>query len=383
MRSRTARSSTTPGIFEIPGEHGIGVACCGRPPLVRNAGTLRRSGGDGRVAIAPELSNDGTLEARSGTLDVAGGLANLDDSHSLVGGRYVVTATLALPDAPVRTNAAAIELDGPASRVEDESGGDALSGLESNVGELSLAGGRALATGGDLSTSGTVTLGDGATLSPAGTYEQTDGATAFESPDAALLPGVRADLTGGVLRGEGTVGAALRNAAEVDPGVGVLAVAGDYFQTGSGVLTATITGPDSHTLLDVSGRADLAGTLSLVTRDFEPGPSDEIELIRHTAESGEFATVEGLEPSPGHRYSPPDYPDGAVWLRPGTVPAVSVGDATTAERGAAIVTVTADPVPTRALRVDWRTLDGSATAPADYAAAGGTLRIPHGQARGE
>jgi hypothetical protein len=367
------------GVLDIVGDHGLGVLCCGGPPFVRNAGTLRKSGGDGRATIAPELRNDGTVEARSGTLDLAGGLANLDEG-SLVGGRYVVTATLALADAPVRTNVAAIVLDGPDSRIEDETGADALSALESNIGELTLAGGRTLATTGDLANSGTITLGDGGTLAPAGGYTQTDGLTAFESRDAVLVPGARAELTGGVLRGDATVAASLRNAAEVDPGLGLLTVIGDYEQTGSGVLTATVAGLDSHTLLGMTGRADLAGTLRIATRDFDPEPADEIELIRHTAESGEFDAVEGLEPSPGHSYSPPDYPEGGVWLRPGTVPSVSIGDATAAESGAATLAVTVDPVPTRAVRVDWQTLDGSATAPSDYAASAGTLAIPHGQA---
>jgi hypothetical protein len=35
-------------------------------------------------------------------------------------------------------------------------------------------------------------------------------------------------------------------------------------------------------------------------------------------------------------------------------------------------------VPTRTVRVRWATSDGAATAPGDYAAAGGTLVIPHG-----
>jgi hypothetical protein len=65
------------------------------------------------------------------------------------------------------------------------------------------------------------------------------------------------------------------------------------------------------------------------------------------------------------------------------VPSVSIGDATAAERGTATFTVTVDPVPTRSLRVDWRTHDGSATAPADYAASSGTLAIPHGQPSAE
>jgi hypothetical protein len=371
------------GIVDVAGDHALGVLCCGAPPAIRNAGTLRKSTGDGRAQMLPEFTNDGTLEARSGTLDLAGGLANLDQAGSLIGGRYVVTAALAVANAPVRANVAALVLDGPESRLEDESGGDALSPLESNAGELTLAGGRELVTGGDLASSGRVTLADGATLAPAGGYSQTDGVTAFDTGDATLAPGAPADLTAGTLRGAGTVAASLRNAAEIDPGTGVVAVIGDYEQTGSGVLTATVAGPASHSLVDVSGRAGLAGTLRISTQDFEPDPSDEIELMRYSDGSGEFDATEGLEPSPGHRYSPPDYPADGVWLRPGVVPSVSIGDTTAAERGAATFTVTVDPVPTRSVSVDWRTVDGSATAPADYAAAAGRLTIPHGQPSAE
>lgn len=371
------------GVLDVAGDHALGVPCCGAPPTIHNTGTLRKSGGDGRAQVLPELRNDGTVEARSGTLDLAGGLANLDDGGSLVGGRYVVTAALAVADAPVRTNVAAIVLDGPDALIEDESGADALGALESNVGELTLTGGHELATAGDLASSGTVTLGESSVLSPAGRYLETDGVTAFDAGDATLAPGARAELTDGVLRGEGTVAAPLRNAAEVDPGVGTLRVIGDYAQTGSGALAVTIAGPDSHTLLDVSGHADLAGTLRILTLDFEPDPSDELELVRYGEGSGEFGAVEGLEPAPGHSYSPPDYPEGGVWLRPGTVPSVSIGDATAAERGTATFTVTVDPVPTRSVRVDWNTRDGSASAPADYAAASGTLTIPHGQPSAE
>ncbi|MFL5780307.1 MAG: Calx-beta domain-containing protein [Thermoleophilaceae bacterium] len=371
------------GVLDIAGDDALGVLCCGAPPAVHNAGTLRKSGGEGRAQVLPELRNDGIVEARSGTLDLAGGLANLDQSGSLIGGRYVVTAALAVANAPVRTNVAAIVLDGPDSRIEDEAGGDALSTLESNVGELTLAGGRELATGGDLASSGAVTLGEAATLAPAGVYSQTDGVTAFEAGDATLAPGTRAELTAGVLRGSGTVAAVLRNAAEVAPGTGVLSVIGDYSQTGSGVLTATVAGLEEHSRLDVDGRTDLAGTLRIVTRDFDPEPSDEIELMRYADGSGEFDAVEGLEPAAGDRYSPPDYPDGGVWLRPGTEPSVSIGDATAAERGAATLTVTADPVPTRSVRVTWHTLDGTATAPADYAASSGTATIPHGRSSTE
>ena len=133
----------------------------------------------------------------------------------------------------------------------------------------------------------------------------------------------------------------------------------------------------------MGGRAHLAGTLDIQTlAGYEPTPADELELIRQSGEDGEFDVVQGLEPVPGHAYSPPDYAPDAVWLRPGTVPEASIGDATVAEGDAdgalATLRVTVSPTPTRMVRIGWHTVDGTATSRTDYEASSGTIAIPHG-----
>ena len=94
--------------------------------------------------------------------------------------------------------------------------------------------------------------------------------------------------------------------------------------------------------------------------------------------------MRGLEPGPGQSYSPPEYAPDAVWLRPGTVPEVSIGDATVTENDpVATLRVSVSPTPTRTVRIDWRTVDGTATSPADYEPASGTITIPHGTGNAE
>src|SRR5207248_439728 len=170
-----------------------------------------------------------------------------------------------------------------------------------------------------------------------------------------LRPGDGVELTGGTLGGAGTVDGSLGNAAVVDPGVspGVLTVTGEYFQTPGGTLMVRVADPSRHTRVDVGGTAHLAGALDIETlAGYQPTSVDELELIRHPAgEDGEFDVVQGLEPVPGQRCSPPDYAPDAVSLRPGTVPQASIGDAAVAEGdvdgAVATFRVSVSPTPTR------------------------------------
>jgi Calx-beta domain len=375
------------GLLDVQGD--LGIDTLSEPSTIHNAagGVLRKSAGGGRSVLGAGVRNDGTIEAAAGTLDLGGGLENLSGDR-LDGGRYVVTRTLAVAGARVFENAADVELDGPAARFEDSAGADALRDLAHNSGTLALSGGRELGTSGHLANAGTVTLAGGAALAPAGEYVQPAGTTQLAGSGATLRPGAQARVEGGLLRGAGTVDGTLVNNATADPGLATLEVTGDYLQGGAGTLAATIAGRDDHTLLDVRGHAELGGTLALATSGgFLPESGDEFELVRHASEDGEFDAVEGLEPEPGHAFSPPDYDPRGVWLRPGTVPRVSVGDATVAEGDDGDVTatfgVTVDPTPTRRVRVDWSTANGSAVAPGDYEPASGTVTIPHGRASAE
>ena len=348
---------------------------------------------------ARRFANDGTLDVASGTLDLAGGLDSFAGG-TLRGGAYVVRGTLAFPGGPVERIGATVVLDGAGSRVEDESGDDQLRQLASNesTGSLRVVNGRELAPAGDLANAGSIDVGRDASLAPSGAYVQSAGRTRLTMASAVLRPGAGGSgsggptvgIDGGSLEGDGTVDASVVSSGEVRPGLstGVLSIAGDYTQTAAGTLSTQVADTVDHDRLDVAGTAHLAGALRIETLgDFAPAPADELELVRHAAEDGEFDAVQGLEPAPGQAYSPPDYDPAAVWLRPGTVPVVSIGDATAVEgdQGDATATfqVSVAPTPTRSVRVDWRTVDGTATSPADFGPAGGTLTIPHGRSTGE
>lgn len=380
------------GLLDLRSDAQLEVLCCGAAALVENepGATIRKTASDGRSTIGASLQNDGTLEAGAGTLELAGGLANLSGGE-LRGGRYLVGATLAVADAHIAANAAEVVLDGPGSRIEDATGADALRDLASNLpgGDLTLTGGRALAPAGDLANDGRVTLAEGAALAPAGSYRQSDGLTALTAADASIRTGAGAHLLGGALTGSGTVDGDLENAAVVDPGAAssTLTVTGDYSQPAAGTLVAHVGTAGVPSLLDVAGRAELAGTLRIETAGYEPSADTAIQLIRHGSEAGEFDTVLGLAPDADHSYPPPDYPPDGVWLRTGTTPTAAIGDAVVSEGdggdATASLQVTLDQPPTRTVRLDWRTIDGSATSPADFAASSGTVTIPHGQATAE
>jgi hypothetical protein len=388
------------GLFDVRGDLELG-GCCDSRSSVHNAagGTFRKRAGDGRARIGERFANDGTLEVASGTLDLAGGLDSFAGG-TLRGGAYVVRGTLAFPGGPVERNGATVVLDGAGSRVEDESGDDQLRQLASNesTGSLRVVNGRELAPAGDLANAGSIDVGRDASLAPSGAYVQSAGRTRLTMASAVLRPGAGGSgsggptvgIDGGSLEGDGTVDASVVSSGEVRPGLstGVLSIAGDYTQTAAGTLSTQVADTVHHDRLDVAGTAHLAGALRIETLgDFAPAPADELELVRHAAEDGEFDAVQGLEPAPGRAYSPPDYDPAAVWLRPGTVPVVSIGDATAVEgdQGDATATfqVSVAPTPTRSVRVDWRTVDGTATSPADFGPAGGTLTIPHGRSTGE
>lgn len=381
------------GLFDVRGDLSLS-GCCDPHPRVHNApgGTFRKSQGDGRAAVGYPFANDGTIEADSGTLSLDGGLESYDASDRLGGGTYVVRGTLEFPGARIVRNAAGLVLDGPGSSVQDSRGRDGLRDLSANEasGRLTVTGGRELALNvpdRELENAGSVTVGAASALRAGGEYRQSAGLTTLAAP-SSRLGGSAAWIDGGVLRGSGTVESSLTNAGEVQPGLspGVLTVTGDYAQAAGGALTMEIGGLEggaAHDRLDVGGAASLAGALRIETvGGFAPATGDGFELIRHSDEDGEFDAVSGLAPDAGHSYQPPEYEPGGTWLRAAAVPAVTIRDASVAEGDAGDVPATLEVslsfAPARTVRIAWTAADGSATAPDDYQAVGGTLTIPHG-----
>src|SRR5205085_5313364 len=120
------------GLFDVAADVQLNGPCCEPQPPIHNApaATFRKSSGEGRATIGSRFRNEGTIDALSGTLDLAGGLDSYSDG--LLGeGRYVVRGTLAFADAHVTRNAAVLELDGQGARIEDSSCADALRDLAS------------------------------------------------------------------------------------------------------------------------------------------------------------------------------------------------------------------------------------------------------------
>lgn len=242
-----------------------------------NAGTVRTAG---TPATPHRLGSYGAVN--QGRIDVAGdaplevgGLLSL--ASGTLGGSYTLRDALVLPDGTALTALAGLlELE-QGGGIKTAGGTDLLSGLTSvtSSGVLDLR--TSFGVGGALTNAGQVLIPTGAGLSTSGDYTQT-GSTALTEVLGVLQTGDnatgKADVQGGVLRGQGTVAGDLRNAALVRPGLpqgilwlpGTLAVSGDYTQTADGRLTGYTRGHlfnGDQALLSVGGTSSVAGTLEL------------------------------------------------------------------------------------------------------------------------
>ncbi len=141
---------------------------------VNNAGTLRKSGGTGvsGSGYGTPFSNTGTVEVRSGTLNLLDASIAQLSGTTLTGGRWIVGAnsSLQLPGT-IATNQGDVTLDGAGSTLS------ALSRLSANAGSLTVTGGRSFTTASNFANTGTLTLGAGSTLNVAGAYVQGNTAT--------------------------------------------------------------------------------------------------------------------------------------------------------------------------------------------------------------
>jgi hypothetical protein len=240
-------------LFDVRSDLSIG----GAGAFDNEAGaTLRKSAAAGTTTIAVPFDNAGTVDVRSGRLQL-NALANFDPAtRTLAGGVYDVTGTLSVTGLDVVRNAATIRLHG---------GGQLdLQHLAENTGRLELL--------------------DGATLTIGG-YKQTDGTTLLDG--GALDAGDPVDIAGGALEGTGTVRSGLRNAGTVAPST-TLQVLGDYTQTAAGALRMDVAAA-AHGRLEVSGQANLAGRLE-VTAGFVPAPGAVYELLRAGSVAGAWET---------------------------------------------------------------------------------------------
>ncbi len=154
------------------------IRAAGSGGLITNQGVFLKSAGTGTTLVDTgiQFTNAGAIKVLTGTLDLEANLSNLDaQRQTLTGGTYDVLGTLKLAGANLRTNAAAVILDGPGSALVNSSGSDALAGLSLNDhgGSLTLRNGRTFRTAGALTNAGALVVELNADLSLGGTLTDT------------------------------------------------------------------------------------------------------------------------------------------------------------------------------------------------------------------
>ncbi len=273
-----------------------------------NHDTLTFTGDGGRSRAQMANGDDGTIVVPSGDIEFER-LTNLTGTRVLSHGTFVLTGTLRVDDADIRTIAesATLIMRGPDARFLGRFGQDGLRNLGTNDGILRFDDGAEIDTNVDLSNgpsgliggSGTVVLPDGGSLANEGTIAPGESPGTFgvsrESPGTLSVEGDFFQDAGGRLEIE----------------IGRPAAGGDQFAATSlaaGGDQLAATGPvagDDYDQLAVSGAATLDGTLSLATIDgYEP--DGDYQAVTYAQHSGQFATIEDPSSTYGVTYNATD-----------------------------------------------------------------------------
>lgn len=196
------------------------------------------------------------------------------------------------------------------------------------------------------------------------------------------------DIQGGIVTGTGTINANLTNNGQIKPGQtagvpGVLTISGDYTQTANGKLDIEIGGITAGTQYDqlqIGGAANIDGLLTIVhINNFVPSLSDTFQVMTYASRAGSFSL------------SGTDY--GVLLLKPlynatnltlvTKQRTIGIDNEAVLEGTSAAVTaqftVFLSDASGQSVTVDYTTANGSATAPADYVAATGTVTFSPGQ----
>ncbi|HWL32596.1 MAG TPA: Calx-beta domain-containing protein [Gaiellaceae bacterium] len=351
-----------------------------------------KANGVSATTVNVPYDNDGTLQVDTGTVAVTDDFANyLAATRTLSRGSYILKGTFRFPGADVATNAATVVLDGAGSQITDSVGANGLRRLADNAapGDLTFTNGRSAVTSVPFRNHGRLALGRDSAFTSTGNYEQAAGSTLLQAATSALTAtGAVVSVTGGSLAGIGTAGPAVTaSGGEVAPGLsaGVLRASGSYAQTASGALRVEIGGHTAGTDFDqlaVTGAAALNGTLRIETiNGFIPAEGDRFRIVTAGSRTGEFLSLVGADLGGGLGYTA-DYDSTGVSLVISTL-SVSIGDTSVNEGDTGTTNASFDvtlPAPrTQPVIVDYATADGTAVAPADYAAASGTVTFAPGE----
>ncbi len=193
--------------------------------------------------------------------------------------------------------------------------------LHANTGDITIHPGAFL-------TDGTVLVDEGRVITRNGNYDQSGGETILHGA-LNIISGGAINLTGGVLKGIGSVTAAAvhNTGGRIEPGlsVGHLTLNGTLNQSGNGVIGIEVGGTipfTGHDVLSVGGTANLGGTLEIsFVGGYEPQPQTVYTVLVAGAIDGEFDDIVG----PGTFSA--IYRGQAVWIvYEGPLPDCAVAD---------------------------------------------------------
>ena len=380
-------------------ELAAGADIVGSGSLVNSAtGTMTKTTGSDISTVEPRLDNFGTIRSLTGVFDFNGAFPAMTGGR-VTRGTYVMVSpgAIELPG-DVTRNDATMRLDGANAVLQDSASGDGLDNLTriGPSGSLTLENGRQQAIGA-LTQEGEVVVGPGAdSRLSAPSFTQTGGTTTLQVTESSLQTTGATNVSGGTLRGIGTVtagGAGLsvqgtgRLAAGVN-GVGTLSVAGDFAFTGTGTLAVDVNGTAIGTVdrVAVTGAAVTSGALDIDT-GFTPALGDTARILTSTGtRTGTISSATGGD-LPGDISWAAAYAPGSLTLKAAR-PKLSVADATKAEGNAGTApltfTVSQSQQLLAATTVTAQTENGTATSGGhavgggDYTATTLTVTVPLG-----
>lgn len=234
--------------YNIESNGGIGLSSGG---TLINAGNLEKTKGTGTTTIATNsLSNTGTVQVTTGTLDISASVTQLP-STTLTAGTWKATGSSTVSSTLDLTAASGITIIGSAAHVTVSGLKATFTNLGSGLntidkgGSLTLLNSQSLSTTGSLTNNGSLTLGSACNLTVNGTLKSTGSLTATAGSGTATVTTTTFSNTGSVTVSNGT-----------------LNISGTVTQVSNGKLTAGkwIVNGGAHTTstLDLTS----AGTLS-------------------------------------------------------------------------------------------------------------------------
>ena len=301
----TGAVSLTGTDVSITDANALTLAAVSASFLTVNAASIDQDA-SGIVVSGTATLNAGTISLTSGTNDfgtvvaTSGGNVAITDANAItiasssVGGSFDVTSLTG-----------AVNFSGglSASNYSFSSGNYTL-----QSGTYSLAGTTSVANGATVAVQGGAIDASSGTLNVDGTLQTTSGSVSagtmnvggvLDASGGSVSAGTLNVLSGGTLKGTGSVTANVSNSGTVAPGAspGILTINGNYVQSNTGLLLMEIggltPGAGGYDQLNVTGNVTLGGTLTAtLTNGFVPPGSSSYTLIQAGGTlSGTFAAV--------------------------------------------------------------------------------------------